>query len=241
MNLSPRRINKQQSAVSTAFTLIELIVVVSIVVILATLLFPLIGTAMDRAKGAACVGNLRSCGGAILSYAADHDGKLPPSTLYTYPQADATGPDYEGVQFTEAILNYISSGKMLYCPTAKVKYNTPVQDGGGGLWSTNGGNVFGYQYYGGSYRKHSTGWNSPTEQCPDRVTDPGNYLLMGDIVGRGNPAFCATTNMSHVVNGKVRGGNVLFMNGAVIWYPYDQLTVSPASDWLIPDIKRPVQ
>jgi prepilin-type N-terminal cleavage/methylation domain-containing protein len=219
------------------FTLIELLTVVAMVLVLAVMSFPALGFVKERGLRAACIGNLRACGAAILTYAADNNGILPPSTSYTYPQADASGEPYGPITFTESLRDYIPSGKIFYCPSAADKYDSSLHPWS--KWSTNGGNVIQYQYYGGTYRKRdATGWNSPA-QCADRVSDPGNFLVMGDIVGRGNPSICPVENMSHMVNKKVSGANILFLNGSVVWYPFDQLTVSPASDWLIPDIPRP--
>lgn len=61
------------------FSLIELLVVVAITGLLAMLVFPSLQTARERAKTAACTSNLRQVGVAMLNYAADHDGTLPPA------------------------------------------------------------------------------------------------------------------------------------------------------------------
>lgn len=60
-----------------AWTLIEMMVVVSVVGLLAALLFPVVGNARNSANTAKCASNLRQLGAAIFAYAQDNNGKLP--------------------------------------------------------------------------------------------------------------------------------------------------------------------
>ena len=57
---------------SSAFSLIELLVVVSIISLLVALLLPSLGAARQAAQRAACQSQLRQLSLAALSYAADH-------------------------------------------------------------------------------------------------------------------------------------------------------------------------
>jgi prepilin-type N-terminal cleavage/methylation domain-containing protein len=56
-----------------AFTLVELLVVVAIIAMLASLLMPAIQSGIQKAKGTKCSGNLRQIGIAVLQYVADPD------------------------------------------------------------------------------------------------------------------------------------------------------------------------
>lgn len=60
------------------FTLVEMLVVITIIVAIAV--FSLIGVSRVRsaARGATCTSNLRQIGAAMLGYAADNAGQLPP-------------------------------------------------------------------------------------------------------------------------------------------------------------------
>lgn len=61
------------------FTLIELLVVIAIIAILAAIAFPTIASMIERGKRTKSSGNLRAIGAALLSYAGDHGGYLPPA------------------------------------------------------------------------------------------------------------------------------------------------------------------
>ncbi len=67
---------------SGAFTLIEILVVVSIISILAALSVGVFRSAFDRAKATESMNSLRQVGNAILLYSSDNETELP-GPLYT--------------------------------------------------------------------------------------------------------------------------------------------------------------
>jgi prepilin-type processing-associated H-X9-DG protein/prepilin-type N-terminal cleavage/methylation domain-containing protein len=69
--------NRQKTTFSIAFTLVELLVVISIIGLLAGLAVPAINGGLKSAKAGACLSNLHQIGVATMAYAADNSFKLP--------------------------------------------------------------------------------------------------------------------------------------------------------------------
>ncbi len=67
-----------------AFTLIGLLVVISIIAILAAMLLPTINLVRDQARRTVCASNLRQHGMAILAFAGDQQGQFPRPTYVTW-------------------------------------------------------------------------------------------------------------------------------------------------------------
>jgi prepilin-type N-terminal cleavage/methylation domain-containing protein/prepilin-type processing-associated H-X9-DG protein len=61
------------------FTLIELLVVIAIIAVLAAILFPVFAQAREKARGAACLSNLKQIGTAWRLYTQDYDEMFPTS------------------------------------------------------------------------------------------------------------------------------------------------------------------
>ena len=74
---------------SSGFSLTELLVVVAIIAILATLLMPAIALVRNTASQTNCLSNLRQYGIASLTYAADNDGYAPQIAQYMPSPTDA--------------------------------------------------------------------------------------------------------------------------------------------------------
>ena len=72
---------------ASAFTLVELLVVIAIIALLIGLLLPVLGAARGAAKAVQCLSNLRQMGQATAVYVVDYDGRFPEA--YRFDGADS--------------------------------------------------------------------------------------------------------------------------------------------------------
>ena len=107
-----------------AFTLIELLVVISIIVLLISLLLPTLAQARAAANVTLCLGNQRQLSLAMMSYAMDHDGSVPPgrvaavTTLWTYTLLPWINRDRD--LYFCPIKIYEGQGHVQYCPNGSL-------------------------------------------------------------------------------------------------------------------------
>ncbi len=77
------------------FTLVELLVVVSIIALLIAILLPSLKKAREQAKAAVCLSNLRALGQGIMLYSTEYDGRLP-GPLHPAVYREQTVGQYQG-------------------------------------------------------------------------------------------------------------------------------------------------
>src|SRR4051812_41382311 len=89
-----------------AFTLVELLVVISIIAIIASLILPALARAKERAHATFCLNNTRQLGVAWMVYADDHNGQL----VYNLGNSARLGgavPSVSGPQMAENWANNV--------------------------------------------------------------------------------------------------------------------------------------
>lgn len=106
--------NRTQKSVA-AFTLIELLAVVAVVLLLLSLLVPTLSSARKRANLVPCMNNLRQLYSLCLGYAGDNNGSLPQGLSENPEQLNAKLSSFTNLlKFTS---NYGYTAKIWYCPS----------------------------------------------------------------------------------------------------------------------------
>jgi type II secretory pathway pseudopilin PulG len=103
-----------------AFTMLDLVVVLFIIVILASLMFPALGRAKARARRIQCISNLKQTALAFRMYAADNEQKFP---WFLLPADGGSADDIrQNACFHFRVLsNELKTPKVLLCPSDRAK------------------------------------------------------------------------------------------------------------------------
>jgi type II secretory pathway pseudopilin PulG len=106
---------------TTAFSLLELLVVIGIIVILAALLLPALSRAKSKARNIACVSQLKQLGVAARLYAEDNSSRLPAAELLP---SNPTDPQHPLPRINDVLASYVSkvvstnaSAAVFKCPS----------------------------------------------------------------------------------------------------------------------------
>jgi prepilin-type N-terminal cleavage/methylation domain-containing protein len=123
-----RPIRATGAVASRGFTIVELLVVISIVAILTAILMPSFARVREAADRLQCANNLRQIGCAIISYADDHNDFLPGMDCITgdsesrnfgdamaLTTAEGNKPDGLG-NLLPAAQAYVDDARIFYCP-----------------------------------------------------------------------------------------------------------------------------
>ncbi len=113
--------------VGYAFTLVELLVAVGIMLVIGGILVPVMARARAKGRQTACLSNVRQLGMADLMYAQDSDGYFPPfentSPASVGPSGGGCAPDRVGPcdprALNECLQPYVRAGdraRVWYCP-----------------------------------------------------------------------------------------------------------------------------
>jgi len=159
----------------------ELLIVSLVVGTLALMLFPVFARARDRARQAACFGNMRSIVRAVLMYAADHDGFLPPeehdpeAVAYfdtgpgggakvhwprNHPHCGRASDANPYLRWPVILESYLPGRDVWRCPSARLEGGAAFINGGGAGWLAH------LQKHQGEWGPDSDPWLCPIPSWP---------------------------------------------------------------------------
>jgi prepilin-type N-terminal cleavage/methylation domain-containing protein/prepilin-type processing-associated H-X9-DG protein len=114
------------------FTLLELMLVITIIALLAGMIFPVTTGMVERARTTKCMGNLRQIGMAAHSAADDNDGRFPVIEI------DASQPIHEpednALPLSEVFKKYGITEAVHQCPSDLKAANWFAKTGSSYMW-----------------------------------------------------------------------------------------------------------
>jgi type II secretory pathway pseudopilin PulG len=233
-----------------AFTVIELLIVVTIIIILAVMLVATWPMVRERIVELHCRTNLSKCHKVMCEYGANNNGFLPPVTgsgsngWNNFTKGGSGSMNYVVMELKD----YGASADIFMCP-AWPSYddeNSSTRR----QWANPTGNVYvsGYSLFIGfwPWNRSNTDVNSACEQWYAwlianarkkalRIDSPGNPPIMADEMNydtsRGWQGFYHFRNRENYVNPLNSsfvsqpggGGHTLFLSGAVDWFTWEEL------------------
>ena len=208
---------------SPGFTMIELLVVISIIALLLAILLPALGQAREIARRTQCLSHIRQLGVGYIFYAHDNDQFFPPGTREDNFQHTL----YMSDQSYNFLNEYGGDVKTINCPN-RAFVTAPVFTPGTG-W------VIGYNVLAGyNLVRDNHGWQSPLhlDEVPDPTLGSSDRLkLFSDLLNwranwtavnhaRGDSHSAAINtgglNLTPYQVGAV-GGNIAYIDGSASW------------------------
>lgn len=197
------------------FSIVELLVVLAIVALLASLLLPALSRAKERGRRAVCLSNLSQVAKACTMYALDNEDKY-------FPARDnavqiALNPLQEKAAAVAGLM-----GKIWSCPNRPL---LPIYEPQSDQW------LIGYQYFGGI-----TNWYTPRGLLPSASpikltrskplwTLAADATMKVDNVWGGGEDDVAFKDMPPHRNSKNQpeGGNQVHVDGSARWVIFDNM------------------
>ncbi len=242
--MSPTDQSERASPRELGFTLIELLVVIAIIAILASMLLPALARAKSSAVKAQCMSNLKQWGTAINLYAGENRNYFPDNSKgrdlsWMSPDLNPFYQGYLNPNRRSTTQHERTRQDVLYCPTdewhraAETTISTDTTAQLIGYFSmfareNNAGNTWDYASAGvpdWHFKKKLGGQFRNAPIMSDRLQATGSWNISA---GTGSLAWSASLNgttyfptASHRDAANVPvGGNFLFEDGRVQWYPF---------------------
>ncbi|MCP4246731.1 MAG: type II secretion system protein [bacterium] len=164
-----------------AFTLVELLVVVSIIAVLLAILLPSLKHARDQVKTTVCMSNLKQLGLAFAFYGDEYKQRPPPNRMRSAPGAPLGGtpPDFRDSDwwyYTHMVPKYVPPNEHSATRAAfGGVFRCPADQEAGRAYAMN---IFASNYE--RTDQFATQYTRGTTFNPYSVRGPQRYLLIGE-------------------------------------------------------------
>jgi len=213
-----------------AFTLVELLIVVSILSVLLSILTPTLSRSKELARRAICASNLRNAGNALNSYASESRQMLPPVGAWymndmmmyiLYERYGGVNPvGFNSLGYLERDGFVPMHGDMLFCPSETNDWlcNSRGNLDSGNCLPWNGGSGFAPQQMVPADKDKYTWMNKRSAFIRRTLGETSGASCRG-LERLGSQAFLADifNSAGHVRTRHKEGVNVWYGSGRVAW------------------------
>jgi len=210
------------------FTLVELLVAISIIAILATLLLPTIAAAMERSRRVVCSNNFKQCGFALYAYASDNEDRLPKVNGNVNSDADVYHQPGQPNMVTY-MRPYVADFKIWRCPATRA---IPIDNARNTKTEKRVSIVYWpHLSYGTSPHAFSAPANlahhgSKTPLMQDQLYFwSGQWRTNHSRGGTLQTPYADNPSLTMYFNGQPKGINILHGDGHVAWIPMSSALV----------------
>lgn len=113
-----------KNVISKGFTLVELLVVISIIAILLAVLMPSLSKARELAVRIVCASNMKSTGTSMAMYISDNKSTLPPDYMPARAEGKENYDDLTTVFWQQKLIPYTKNGKVFTCSNYEKYFST---------------------------------------------------------------------------------------------------------------------